>query len=263
MNLSGEITSRQNERIKFLIKLRDRKTRDQTSLFLVEGSHEIDVALQYSYELEQLYLLPELLDNTDYSLIAESANEVFLINSSVSDKIKSAQNTEGITAVFKQKKPVSDLEQQTYNETIVILDNIEKPGNIGAICRSAQAFGVKTLILNGATTDPYNPQVIRNSRGHSLGLDLLPVDYEKTYLSLKQDGYRFYAAFPESDTCLPNIRFHSKSAIILGNEHEGIGDFWAIHNNQSFRIPMENRVDSLNVSSAAALVLYQKYIQSI
>jgi len=262
MRVPLSIQSRNNPRIKAIASLKEGKHRRTEGKFLVEGLHEIRVALQYRHPIETVvFTEPKLI--TELESLIDDRVELLQANRSVFEKISMRQHPEGVLAVCgSQILPgVKDLEPP--DRPILILDGLEKPGNHGAILRSAAAFGMEEIILNDGQLDPYHPNVIRNSRGHSLGFRHFQDTREATLNWLKEHGYHSYVASPEAESAIEDLKFERRTAIILGSEHAGVSHFWKNNAENLFRIPMTTQVDSLNVSVSASIVLYEVFKQSI
>ncbi len=256
------IQSRNNPRIKAVVSLKDSRYRRQTGLFIVEGEHEISIALQYGYSIETLIFI----DNKIPLFIAKTLRndvDTLSVSADLFSKISLREHPDGILAVCRAQK-ILDLEN--FNSPVrplLILDGLEKPGNHGAILRSASAFGISEIILNQGSLDPYNPNVIRNSRGHSLAFRHYQDSHEKTLNWLKRERYITYVASPEAEMSIGNMKFDNNTAIILGSEHAGVSDYWKKNADRLFKIPMTGSVDSLNVAVSAAIVLYEVFKQKV
>ena len=254
------IQSRNNPRIKATAGLKESKYRKQTGLFIVEGLHEIEIGLQYNYPMVSLFYSEQRKFESLRKKICDSV-ELFEVSSAIMDKLSLRQNPEGIIAVCRQMPLTGISELTNDNQVLLILDGLEKPGNHGAILRSAAAFGIQNVILNHCKLDPYNPNVIRNSRGHSLSFRHYKDEAETTFTWLQSHQYQSYVASPEATLDVQDLRFDPKSAIILGSEHDGVSEFWKEHASRHFSIPMTSKVDSLNVSVSASIVLFEAFKQ--
>lgn len=256
------IQSRNNPRIKGTAALKDAKHRRASGLFIVEGLHEVRTALSYGYPIKELYSLESVYHSSgDFQESLPSAIRHYLVSQTVFDKLSNRQNPDGVLAVCEQSPIPSLHEVDPFTRPILILDALENPGNLGAILRSCAAFGFSDIVLNDTALDPYHPNVIRNSRGHSLGLKIYRNTREETLDWLQANGYRSLIATPESEETLSTIKVDQKTAFILGNEHHGVSEFWRENAQERIRIPMTGMVDSLNVSVSASIVLYEVFKQ--
>jgi RNA methyltransferase, TrmH family len=262
MNEPLLIQSRNNPRIKSIVGLKEAKGRRASGLFTVEGLHEVQTAVGYHYPIKELYC-----EESIYPSIAEqlvdylSIWRCFLVSQYVFEKLSNRQNPDGVIAVCEQQPIRSICDVESFERPLLILDQLENPGNLGAILRSCAAFGVKDIILDDNALDPYNPNVIRNSRGHSLGLTIYRNTKEDTFKWLSSNHFESFIVSPDSKQDVATIKVGLKSAFILGNEHHGVSQFWKENAKKEIQIPMTGIVDSLNVSVSASIVLYEVFKQ--
>ena len=256
------IQSRNNPRVKSVVALKESKHRRSSGFFLVEGMHEIRTAIGYSYPVRELYCL-----ESAYREIANTLKDlppsvdIFLVSSSVFEKLSGRQNPDGVLGMCEQLPVPSLGDVDAFERPILVLDELENPGNLGAILRSCAAFGFGDIVLNDTALDPYHPNVIRNSRGHSLGLKIYRDTKEDALRWFQKYDYTTFIATPEADHTIGEIQIDRKTAFILGNEHHGVSAFWRENAQKQIRIPMTGMVDSLNVSVSASIVLYEVFKQ--
>lgn len=262
MNEPLLIQSRNNPKIKSVAGLKEAKHRRSSGLFTVEGVYEIQTATGYQYPIKELYceasVYPEIIDQ--FADLFETCR-CFLASKSVFEKLSVRQNPDGVIAVCEQQQIQSIHDIEPFERPLLILDQLENPGNLGAILRSCAAFGVKDIILDDTALDPYHPNVIRNSRGHSLGLTIYRDNKEDTLDWLNENCFDSFIVSPDSKKEIASIKVGSKTAFILGNEHHGVSQFWKEKAKKQIRIPMTGIVDSLNVSVSASIVLYEVFKQ--
>lgn len=254
------IQSRQNPRIKDLVKLRDdAKERRKQGLFVIEGSHELMEAIVYGIPLSAWYLSQSVADRSGIALRQQYPDlpDPVILADPVFEKVSSRQNPDGILAVgcIPSAPDIDAILEKKH--PVLILEGVEKPGNLGAIIRSAAAFGVEAVFLNRGKVDPWHPQVIRNSRGHSMGLSVLELDPRETFDRLKAHGYTIGATTPQGDHLLGALSYPASTAWVFGSEHSGLDSFWLNAADHQVLIPMPGTVDSLNVGIAVAIVLYE------
>lgn len=247
-----QIQSTNNDKIKQLIRwgLKNNE-RKKSGLFLVEGVQENNFALNNAYESLEFYICPDIFQG-DYP-----KGEVIEVGALVYEKIAYRAHSEGIIGVYKEKK--QDLESHQFSNTagVIILESIEKPGNLGAILRSAEAFGIEAVIVTQPKTDFYNPNVIRSSVGCLFGMNFFSETNQKAHDVLKEKSFCFYLThMHRSSKNLFEANFNEKSVIVFGTEHNGISDFW-LDKGENILIPMEGAVDSLNLSNAVAISAYE------
>ena len=249
-----DITSPQNPRIKHFVRLRDeKKTRKADGLVLVEGYDEIQLAIAAGHVPLTLLSAPELAARQ----ITFSSEETLTLSRPVFEKISYRENPDGWIAVFPT--PQIGLEELTLSKAplIIVAESIEKPGNLGAILRTADAAGVDALLLCDARADAWNPNVVRASRGAVFSVPIVECDNASAWQWLKGGGMRLIAASPVGDLEFFQADLRGPVAIAVGTEDQGLSAFWMAHADARVKIPMMGKVNSLNVSVSTALILYE------
>lgn len=245
-----QITSINNEKIKQVSKLKNAKDRKKTGLFIVEGEKEIKDAIEAGFVLEDLYHCPDY----DSSSIKQKNTT---ISPEIMEKISYRETPLGLLAVFKnQSIGLKDIEL-SQQPLIIVLENVEKPGNLGAIARSSRAAGVDMIIVTNYRGDIYNPNAIRSSRGHLFSLPIIKETNENTINWLKKNKINIYAATVANGENHWKLNLKESCALILGTEDTGLSKTWLENMDKGITIPMENKVDSLNVSVSAAILAYE------
>lgn len=249
-----DITSTQNPRVKHIVRLRDdKKTRAEDGLMLVEGFDEIELAISAGYTPRTLLSAPELASRH----LTVSASENLTVSRAVFAKISYRENPDGWLAVFPiPGKTFADL-KFSGTPLVVVVEAIEKPGNLGAILRTADAAGVDALLVCDARVDVWNPNVVRASRGAVFSVPIVECDNASALEWLKRGMIRVLAATPSADEIYSRVSLRDPVAIAVGTEDEGLSDFWLTNADVKVRIPMMGKVNSLNVSVSAALILYE------
>ncbi len=262
------ISSTQNKEIKDLIALQNKaKERKIRHSFCVEGKREIKLAHKGGYTLTKLFWCKDLFSESTFSLWNEylpNTCEIIEVTTNVYARISYRSSTEGLLGIFKQ----NDLSINTLavvNDTplFLVAEGIEKPGNIGAILRTADAAGVTAVLLASPKTDLYNPNVIRSSVGGvftvpiGTGTNTEVLDFLKTHNSI------IYAAYLEGSVPHHDVNFKSSSAIVVGTESKGLSSFWTKNCSQNIKIPMLGVVDSMNVSVATGILLFEAIRQRL
>lgn len=253
-----KITSSQNPLIKSLIQLQEKsKTRKQTKTFLVEGLREIMLAKQGGYVFESLLWLPELISWTSVETLISQETECIEISREVYEKIAYRESTEGILGVAKIKNhDLSDLKLPD-NPLILIAESIEKPGNLGAMLRTADAAGIDAVILADAKTDLYNPNIIRSSVGGLFTNQIAIGSSEEIIAYLKSKSISIYSATLQNANPYDEENYQKPTALVVGTEATGLTKIWRTHSNQNIIIPMNGIIDSMNVSVAAAILIFE------
>ncbi len=248
------ITSLQNDRVKHLVKLRDdKRQRQRDALMLVEGADEITLALAAGYVPNTLVTCPELA-TSDFRL---QNSELLTVTSPVFQKISSRENPDGWLAVFPTPNCALHDLQLGENPLVIVAEAVEKPGNLGAILRTADAAGVDALLVCDPRADLYGPNVVRASRGTVFSVPVTQGSSQDIYDFLKQHGVRILAATPSAQHSYTDEDLRGPVAIAVGTEDEGLTEFWLQRADAQVLIPMSGKVNSLNVSISAALIVYE------
>ena len=258
-----EITSTQNPQIKRLLALQQKSAeRRKSGLFVVEGQRELMHCLEAGYEVEQLFvcgrLAPSLqergLGGESFPSLQERGVEV---SPSLYERIAYRGSTEGVIAVVKAKeRKLADL-QLSACPLIVVLERVEKPGNLGAILRSADAAGADAVIVCDPLTDLYNPNLIRASIGAIFTVPCVACTSAECIDFLKTNGIQILTAQLQDSRPYYDTDMHKGTAIVMGTEATGLTDQWREAADAHILIPMLGRLDSLNVSVSSAILLYE------
>jgi RNA methyltransferase, TrmH family len=248
------ITSLQNERIKYLVKLReDRRQRQRDGLMLVEGWDEIVLAASAGHVPQTLVTSPDLATQSAPAV----ASDTLTVTPAVFEKISNRDNPDGWMAVFPvPKHSLQDIHMGEH-PLVIIAESIEKPGNLGAILRTADAAAVDALLVCDARVDLYGPNVVRASRGTLFSVPVAQADNIATFDFIRSHGMRILAATPSASLPYTSEDFRGPTAIAVGTEDEGLTDFWLERADAKVLIPMLGKVNSLNVSIATALIVYE------
>lgn len=249
-----DITSPQNPRIKHVVKLReDKKQRQRDGLMLVEGWDEINLALSAGCKPQTIFTAPELVSRQ----INSSSAETVAVNRAVFEKISYRENPDGWLGVFPIPKISLDNLKLSAAPLLIAAESIEKPGNLGAILRTADAAGVDALLVCDPRVDIYNPNVIRASRGALFSVQTVETSNDAALKFLRQRGIRIAAASPGAEAEYTRQDLRGPLAVAVGTEDKGLTDFWLTRADVTVKIPMIGKVNSLNVSIAAALIVYE------
>ncbi|WP_269538694.1 TrmH family RNA methyltransferase [Cerasicoccus fimbriatus] len=262
MSRFPRIESRQNPRIKNLVKLRTTKERRSQGLCLIEGELELTRAIAAGVPLRELYLCPEHWrdERAANELISQAESQqakVFELTRECFEKISLREGSDGLFGVAEFAEARLTSLKLPDEPLLVIVEGIEKPGNLGALIRTAEAAGANALIACNAVTDFFNPQVIRNSRGLVFSLPCLSVDSDALKTFLTEKSIRTAATTPAADATHWDADLRGPLAILAGAEHEGLSNEWLAKADIKLRIPMRGEADSLNVNTATAIVLFE------
>ncbi|MDD2987068.1 RNA methyltransferase [Flavobacterium sp.] len=250
------ITSVQNPFIKSLVQLQEKaKVRKQTGMFLMEGKREIELALKGNYELETVLFVPELIENENLSSF--KAKEYIEINKEVYQKLAYRDTTEGILAVAKTKShELKDL-KLSKNPLLLVAESIEKPGNLGAILRTADAANIDAVIIANPKSDLYNQNTVRSSVGCLFTNQIAVATTEEVIAYLKSNQIAIYSATLQNSNPYHIKDYTLPTALVVGTEATGLTAAWREEHIQNINIPMQGEIDSMNVSVAAAILLFE------
>ena len=256
-----KIVSVQNDSIKNVVRLRERRGRDEQGLTIIEGVRELSMALEARVDVKRVYVCSDFVDGNEVKSIIERCLlqklEVVETSAPVFAKISFGDRNEGILAVCQPKEQtLADLKFDR-NPLVVVIENVEKPGNLGAILRTCDAAGVNAVIISDGITDVYNPNVIRASLGSVFTVPVVVSSNELTLKFLKSKQIKVCATFPDARQLYAQSNFNGALAIVLGSEEMGLSDFWNKNADEKIKVPLLGRVNSLNVSATAAVVVYE------
>lgn len=255
------VTSRTNPRIVAAAALRDRRTRRESRLTLVDGAREVRRALSAGAELVEAFVFEPRLAGPDargaLDALAARGTTPTAVTEPVLDKIAFGERSEGIVAVVRI--PDLGLERLTLppDPLVVVIEGVEKPGNIGAVLRSADGAGVDALVAASPRTDLFNPNAIRASAGTIFSVALAEAPSGEVIGWARANGLRLVTTRVGADLAYTDADLRGPLAIVFGAEDEGLTDVWAGPDVEAVAIPMHGIADSLNVSVSAAILLYE------
>ena len=249
-----DIVSLQNPRVKHVVKLReDKRQRQREGLILVEGWDEISLALTSGLEAHTIFTAPELVSRQ----INGISSEVQTVNRVVFEKMSYRDNPDGWLALFPTPQTSLEKLKLSIAPLVIVAESVEKPGNLGAILRTADAANVDALLVCDPRVDLYNPNVIRASRGTIFSVTCIETSNQNALDYLRKNKMKILAATPQADTLYTDVDLRQPFAIAVGTEDNGLTDFWLKQADVSVKIPMLGKVNSLNVSIATALITYE------
>jgi len=252
-----DITSLQNPRVKQIVKLRDdKKQRQRDGLMLVEGYDEISLALAAGYFPRTLLIAPELAAARDHE-IKNVTTEILTVSLAVFEKLSYRENPDGWLGVFPIPRVSLDDLKLSESPLIIIAESVEKPGNLGAILRTADATHVDAVLVCDPRVDAYSPNVVRASRGTIFTVPVVETKSAQALVYLQQRGIRILAATPSAEAEYTRQDLRGPLAVAVGTEDEGLSEFWMSQADVKAKIPMKGKVNSLNVSIATALIVYE------
>jgi TrmH family RNA methyltransferase len=247
------VTSSQNQRVKRALALQQKaKVRNTEGLFVVEGLREVERAISCGYQAEEIWFSK---DELALSPIVSSANHIIQCSAAVFDKICYRAAHAEVLAVFPKKETQLDDLNLPIEPLLVVIEGVEKPGNLGAIMRTCNGLGADALIVCDTAVDIFNPNVIRNSLGAFFQIPVVACSSAEAINFLKQSKIEIYTAYLGSSTDYAVVNYKKASALVFGSEANGLSDQWVLNTTGNILIPMVGVIDSLNVSVSVAVVL--------
>ena len=254
-----EITSIQNSYIKELLKLQEKsRERKKKGLFIIEGKREISLAIAANYEFDtMLYFVDRISEQEILHLFNTNVNRI-LISKEIYQKLAYRDSTEGIIAVTKAKDfSLENIKFKTENPLILVAEGIEKPGNIGALLRTADAANVAAVFIANPKSDLYNANIIRSSIGCVFTNQIAVGSSEEIAAFLVEKKIPMYATTLQNSNEYHKEKYTAATAIVVGTESTGLTTVFRERATQNINIPMQGQIDSMNVSVAAAIVLFE------
>lgn len=254
------IKSKDNEKFKLAKSLLKSKYRNREKKYLAEGLRTVELALEYGAEIDSVFLSEKFINNDENINVIEKLEKrtkIFALSDELFKNISDTENSQGIIAMIK----MSNLEMEDYNadkhKKIIILDRLRDPGNLGTIIRTADAAGFDMIIMTKGCVDVYNPKVVRSAMGSMFYMDIVSTSQEKALETLKNNNVEIVSSYLKTENLFNKVNYSDKCALVLGNEANGICDFWIDNSDLLVKIPMYGKAESLNVGISAALLMYQ------
>lgn len=255
------ITSLQNPKVKYAASLRESRQRKKDRVLLVEGRDEIVMAIESGAKPQTLFYCAEFFGEEDHESllkqIIQVGAEMLEVNKRVFEKIAYRENPEGWLAIFPSIQNTLDDLNLGDNPLIVVVEAVEKPGNLGAILRTSDAANVDAVVICDPKIDLGNPNVLRTSRGTLFTIPIAVTTSKETVRWLKARGIQTVAATPEGSTLYTEANLRQPCAIIVGTEKSGLSALWRDSADTKARVPMFGKINSLNVSVSTALFIYE------
>ncbi len=257
-----QISSAQNPVVKRLLQLQDKsRNRKKEGVFLVEGIREIQLAFKGDYTCEELFFCDSLFTAEglkELSSLAKSNPAITEFSKELYEKIAYRGSTEGVMALFRSKElTLASLKLNSEKPLILIAEAPEKPGNIGALLRTADAAKVDAVIIANPKTDLFNPNIIRSSVGCIFTNNIAVGSTSEIISFLKEKNISIYTAALQASKIYSEIDFKNPSAIVVGTEATGLSKEWLDNSTQNIIIPMSGEIDSMNVSVAAGILIFE------
>ncbi|WP_430467750.1 TrmH family RNA methyltransferase [Winogradskyella ouciana] len=253
------ITSPQNPFIKQLVQLKDKsRERKKTNQFLIEGKRELSLAIKGGYKIETLLFFPDLFSESEAKSMSSYGIEIIEISKEVFQKLAHRDSTEGVIAVVNSKShQLENLEFSSKNPLILVAEAPEKPGNVGALLRTADAANVDAVIIANPKSDLYNPNIIRSSVGCVFTTEIAVASTEEAIAFLQKYNFNIFSAILQESKPYHTQDYTLPTAIVVGTEATGLTQEWRDAAKQNISIPMQGVIDSMNVSVAAGILIFE------
>lgn len=253
-----QISSIQNPFIKQLVLLKDKsRERKKTNTFVIEGEREIELAIKGHYKIKTILFYPAIFDETKLNRFTDEI-EIIELSKDVYQKLAHRTTTEGIIALAETNPhTIQSLKFDTKNPLLLIAEAPEKPGNIGAILRTADAANVDAVIIANPKTDLYNPNIIRSSVGCLFTNQIATANTEVIIDYLNQNNIAIYSAILQDAVNYHEQDYTKACALVVGTEADGLSQDWRDASKQNIKIPMQGVIDSMNVSVAAGILIFE------
>jgi TrmH family RNA methyltransferase len=263
-----EITSAQNPKIKETVALMEKsKERRAQKLFVVEGIREVAACIRNGYTIKSIFfnsqiVTPQQIENLfpDNPSLNLNSIQLFSLSPAAYSKIAYRENTEGIVAVVEEKRlQLQEVKfgRQWKQPLVLVVESVEKPGNLGALLRTADACGIDAVLVCDPLTDLYNPNLIRSSLGGIFTNQVVACSNEEALEWLRYNNINIFTAQLQDSEWYYDTNMAAPTAIVMGTESTGLTNFWREASNAKIKIPMLGELDSLNVSVSAAVLCYE------
>jgi TrmH family RNA methyltransferase len=258
------LESTKNDLIKSLIQLEKARERKKSGLFLVEGVRELNLAIANGYNVDKIFVCPDYLPLIDaLAQINDTNAEWISIGPEVADKLFYRKGIANVLGLVNSQSKTLDKLLLKENPLILVIEEVEKPGNLGAMLRTADASGTDAVIICDPATDIFNPNVVRSSLGCLFSVPIAVASKHETLQFLEKNKIHSFAAHLEATKSHFTADFSLGTAIIVGSEADGLTDIWRTAASEMIKIPMLGQHDSMNVSNAAAVLLYEAVRQRL
>ncbi|MGS2740917.1 TrmH family RNA methyltransferase [Sinomicrobium sp. M5D2P17] len=256
------ISSVQNPIVKQVLQLKEKsRTRKTSGLFVLEGKRELSLALKGNYEIDSVLIYEDLFRAAEIEALFDNIPrkpEIISISREVYQKLAYRETTEGILAISESKEHTLNTVSFTKtNPLILVAEAPEKPGNIGALLRTADAAGIDAVIIANPKSDLYNPNIIRSSVGCVFTRTIATGSTAEVLGFLKKNNIRTYCAALTASVHYHTVDFTGATALVVGAEATGLSDEWLRNSDRNIIIPMQGEIDSMNVSVSAAILIFE------
>ena len=254
-----KISSSNNAEIKSYTRLlKKSKARKESNIFLIEGIRELNIAIKNNYSIKKIMFNPNLIDFDKVRRYLDNKTEVIEINDKVFKKVSYRSGSDGIIAIANKKNhDLNEFKLKSKSPLILVLDGIEKPGNIGALLRTSDAANLDAIFIVNQKTDLYNSNIIRSSLGCLFSNNIILTNSKDTISYFNKHSIKIFSTSLNASKEYQNIKYNQACAIVLGAEDNGISEIWKNESDELIHIPMQGSIDSLNVSNSGAIIVYE------
>lgn len=255
-----EIKSKDNEKFKLAKSLLTTKYRNKEGKYIAEGQRTIELAIEYGANLDFVFVSRDFHNDPRKAYLVDKLSQMrclYILDESLFKQITTTENSQGIIAVIKKNKMnIKDFDKKIHKK-IIVLDRVQDPGNMGTIIRTADAAGFDLIICIRGSVDYYNPKVVRSAMGSMFYMDMMNLTDEAALDILKGSEIEIVSSYLETENYYDKVEYSEKTAIVVGNEANGISDFWIENSDSLVKIPMFGKAESLNVAISSALLMYK------
>ncbi len=254
-----KISSSNNAEIKSYTRLlKKSKARKESNIFLIEGIRELNIAIKNNYSIKKIMFNPNLIDFDKVRRYLDNKTEVIEINDKVFKKVSYRSGSDGIIAIANKKThDLNEFKLKSKSPLILVLDGIEKPGNIGALLRTSDAANLDAIFIVNQKTDLYNSNIIRSSLGCLFSNNIILTNSKDTISYFNKHNIKIFSTSLNASKEYQKIKYNQACAIVLGAEDNGISEIWKNQSDKLIHIPMQGSIDSLNVSNSGAIIVYE------
>ena len=260
-----EITSIKNPLIKEIKSLYRKKERMKSKTFIIEGIKIIEEAIDHSYSIKNIIYTDKLMNTKgglEFFETIKDREELIFVPDNIFREISDTENPQGVLAIARFRFEDLDKLKEKENPSLIFLDRLQDPGNMGTIIRTADAFNMDGIIITDGSVDPYNPKVVRATMGSIFRLPIYYIEDSIQGLSyLKENGLRIFSTSLEGSLPIYDIDYNKGFILVIGNESTGVSDEIYSLSDELIRIPMPGRAESLNAGVAASIIMYESMKQ--
>lgn len=251
------IASKNNEKYKLIKSLSMAKYRKREQLYIAEGLRTVELAIEFG-KIPEFVAISESFYEKNCGVVDRlKKSEILIFSDELFGNIAVTENSQGIMAVMNiEDRSFSDFEGKAKKK-ILVVDRVQDPGNMGTLIRTADASGFDLLIMINGSVDVYNPKVVRSAMGSLFYMDFVYADEKAALEFLKNEGFDIISSFLDTENYYDKISYPDRVALVVGNEANGISDFWIKNSDKLVKIPMYGHAESLNVSISAAILMYE------